>query len=96
MNIPKVGSKWIIDNQRMDADTKQPLPPIKMLVKVTLVQEEEIRKGLSHDGKNIVEHKVQPRVSFTYLDSDASRELDVVGVTGGMPLGQWTHIAERA
>ena len=67
-----------------------------MLVQVTLVPEEEIRKGLSNDGAHIVEHKVPARVSFEYLDSDAARELDVVGVTGGMPLGQWIHTAKRA
>ncbi len=96
MNIPEVGSKWIIENQRIDVDTKQPLPPINMLVEVTIVQEEEVRRGLSHDGKSVVEHPVQPRVSFVYLESDAATELDLVGVTGGMPLGQWVHTAKRA
>lgn len=96
MNIPEIGSKWIIDNQRIDVETGKPLPSIKMLVKVILVQEEEMRRGLSHDGANVVEHKVPARVSFEYLDSDAAKELDVVGATGGMPLGQWVHVAERA
>lgn len=91
MRQPKEDEHWIVNTSRIDPETNQQLPSIKLMVMVARVDESTIKKGIVQATGREYEVTVPARVHFKFVDNSRNRELEVANLLGSYELSEFVE-----